>query len=94
MHWHANLRPGLPTAAQRRKKWTKAEELKLLDIVGQHSGCDWVAIAADMGNLRPPFDYFQRYQTALQPTYVRTRPACWPTRRDRVGDGCMHFARS
>ncbi|GAA5865724.1 hypothetical protein JCM1840_003233 [Sporobolomyces johnsonii] len=44
------------------KKWSKDETAKLLEIVEQHEGRDWVAIAEEAGNNRTTWDCVKQYR--------------------------------
>ncbi|GAA5974137.1 hypothetical protein JCM21900_005960, partial [Sporobolomyces salmonicolor] len=44
------------------KKWSKDETAKLLEIVEQHDGRDWVAIAEEVGNNRTAWDCVRQYR--------------------------------
>ncbi|KAJ2849165.1 hypothetical protein IWW36_002818 [Coemansia brasiliensis] len=64
-----------------RAPWTRREEKALSDVVQQHGGRDWVAIAKALGTQRTAAQCFQVYQRKLNPDMSRSK---WTPEEDRV----------
>eukprot|EP01029_Cantina_marsupialis_P012848 TRINITY_DN28443_c0_g1_i1.p1 TRINITY_DN28443_c0_g1~~TRINITY_DN28443_c0_g1_i1.p1 ORF type:complete len:502 (-),score=135.17 TRINITY_DN28443_c0_g1_i1:235-1740(-) len=56
----------------RREKWTKVEEAKLMKLVQERGGHDWVSITEKLGSRRSVMDVFTHFQRGLNPSVLKT----------------------
>ncbi|KAJ1608803.1 SNAPc-like transcription factor [Cryptosporidium canis] len=55
-----------------RKPWEKAEDLRLLALVSENEGYNWVKIAQELNSGRTPYQCILRYQRSLNKNLIKS----------------------